>query len=224
MAEEVWRITGFNRHPSVIQSLRDEVLPIVATEVPLQIATVPCSTGAEALAIAIELEKERCDYSIEGFDVDERAIAAATDGRYFINSTSGQITGDPHSDHEYHWSNLASSDKAKFLRESGSNGSTMVHANARIATKLRFSLLGVQDIPRDSYDVVFCLNFLRYLTDSRFSPDLPSLEIVSKRLFCSNKSLGALLIDPTSDKVGQIRQSLTAQGYTRLREGTYLKS
>ncbi|MBL7054200.1 hypothetical protein ISS05_00410 [Candidatus Woesearchaeota archaeon] len=223
MAEKVWRITGFNRHPSLIESLKEEVLPIFANVIPLQVATVPCSTGIEALAIAIGLEKEGYKYNMSGFDTDREAIEAAKMGQYFICPTSGQIIGDPHSNYEYHWSNLTAEDRLRYFRELGSNGKTMVESKPDIAKNLRFGVLGIQDIPPDSYDVIFCINFLKYLTDQRFSADLPTLEVVSKRLFQSNKSLGALIIDPTSDKVDSIREALITQGYSKLNEGTYLK-
>lgn len=223
MTEKVWRITGFNRHPSLIESLREEVLPIVANGIPLQVATVPCSTGVEALAIAIGLEKEGCKYVISGFDVDKNAINAANKGQYFVSPTSGQIIGDPHSNYEYQWSNLTTGDRLNYFRESVSNGKKIVEANPNITSNLRFNLLGIQDIPPDNYDIIFCLNFLKYLTDQRFSGGLPTLETTSNRLFQSNKSLGALLIDPTSDKVESIREALITQGYVRLNEGTYLK-
>lgn len=121
MAEEVWRITGFNRHPSIIKSLREQILPIIVNGKPLKVATVPCSTGIEALAIAIGLEKEGHNYCISGFDVDKKAIEAATQGKYFIDPTSGQIIGDPHSNYEYHWSNLTHDDRLRYFNESGLN-------------------------------------------------------------------------------------------------------
>jgi chemotaxis methyl-accepting protein methylase len=223
MSEQVWRLTGYNRHPSLINTLTEEVLPIIGIDKKLDIATVPCSTGTEAISIAIALEKENCKYKISGFDVDEDGIRAARESTYLLNPRSGQIVGDLCSDYSYDWSNLSDYDRKNFFSEFESNGKIIITPNQEIRKNLEFELLGVQDIPKDSFDVVFCLNFLKYLTDDKFKNELPSLDDVSRQLYNSNKSLGALMVDPTSDKVIEINESLVGVGYSKIAKGTYLK-
>lgn len=222
MVENVWKLTGFNRHPSLVDKLREEVLPIFSYKDTLKVATVPCSTGAEALSVAIALDKERISYHISGFDVDEKAIVAARNSEYFVSASSEQIVGDPYSDYEYNWSNLSSEDRTRYFEEKIVNGKILLSSRLD-KSSFDFNLQGIEDIPNNAYDVIFCLNFLKYLTDEKFASNLPSLNFVVDRLFSSNRDIGALLIDPTSDKVEPIRNSLVSTGYSRLQNGVYLK-
>jgi chemotaxis methyl-accepting protein methylase len=222
MAENIWRLTGFNRHPSLIDKLRKDVLPIVSANRPLSVATIPCSTGAEALSITIALDKEKVDYHISGFDVDEKAILASRRSQYFISSSSGQIIGDPYSGYEYNWSNLSSDDRYRYFEELKVGGRILLSSKLD-KSNFDFNLQGVEDVPNNTYNIIFCLNFLKYLTDERFSSNLPSLGFVTDKLFSSNKNIGALLIDPTSSKVKSIRDSLVSSGYLDSKDGFYLK-
>lgn len=105
--KEDCKITGYNRHPSIMDSLKEEVLPILKGSEPLQIATVPCSTGIEALTIAVELEKMKHKYSISGFDIDQDSIKAAINATYFFNPSNSKVTGDSCSGCEYRSSSFA---------------------------------------------------------------------------------------------------------------------
>ena len=223
MSEDVWKLTGYNRHPSVLRSFTTEVLPIVENSRPLKIATVPCATGIESIAIAIALDKTDTDFEIDGFDIDTAAVQAARTGRYILSSTGGQIIGDPTTDYDYQGSNFSHDDFLHYFDRGQLPTDGTILPKDRIISRLSFKETSIVDIPEDQYDALFCLNFLKYLTDPRFSPDLPNLSTVATALFNATKQVGALMVDPTSDKVPQINHALADAGYSKSGEGIYLK-
>lgn len=224
MVEHVWKLTGFNRHPSLIQTVTSELLPLLEEGKPLEIATVPCATGVEALALAFELEKRGVDFSVSGFDVDGLAIETARNGEYILNPMSHQIVGDPRSGYSYQGSNLTSEMRQALFDELRGICGDRVILKPSFTRKAAYIILGIQELPLRDFDIILCLNFLKYFTDDRYSGNLPPLEVVSKRLHQANKFGGALLIDPNADKSQTVRESLASQGYLRMREGAYIKS
>lgn len=113
--------------------------------------------------------------------------------------------------------------KEIFFEEIALKKGAAIKPRRRIKSKLKFEKKGIEDMPENEYDIIFCLNFLEYTLWQKALGDFPSLDTVANTLFHSNKSQGALIIDPASDKRSPIREALTYQGYIRLTGGTYLR-
>jgi chemotaxis methyl-accepting protein methylase len=224
MVAHVERVTGFNRHPSLLEVLEDSVLPLFTGIDKLKIASVPCATGAESLAIAMQLEKSNIDYIIQGFDVDISAVNAARNGVYFVNQRNSQIEGDPSSGYTYNFSNLTNAMIDRIFDHCFVNERSAVKVKEEIASRLVFSENDILGASEDSYDIIFCCNFLKYTIDEQYSGLLPSLDTVTHTLCQATKDVGALMIEPKADKSACIQESLFSKGYMRVGQGAYLKT
>ena len=90
-----------------------------------------------------------------------------------------------------------------------------------IKSKVNFHLKGIKEVPPSEFDLIVCLNFLRYLTDKDYAGGLPSVNEASESLYRANKPYGVLLIDPKTTKSRVVHDALIAQGYLTLSKNAY---
>jgi chemotaxis protein methyltransferase CheR len=171
-------VTGMFRDVALVQSLRDEVIPMLRTYPSVRIWVVGCSSGEEVYSLAIALEEEGL-YSrarIYATDLNEDMLAVARTGAYPLERvrsceeeyvrSGGRFTLADHY--------VISGRSARFKRELQSN-----------VTWLRHNL--VSDASFNEFHLILCANVLIY-----FRPALQ--ERVHRLLFDSLVRWGFLAL------------------------------
>lgn len=143
--------TECGRTPPHFEALRTQVLPpLAATERPLRLASLGCSTGEEAYTLALAVcetfgSARRVDVEVVGLDVSRRALAIARAGAYPEGSLR-ELT--------------AAQRERGFTR-----GPAGYQVRPEIARFVRFCHHNLMaPLPLASIDVIFCRNVLIYFS------------------------------------------------------------
>lgn len=153
--------TRFFRERSHLRHLFHETIPELARRYgsgrPIKVLSAACSTGEEAYSLAIMLDQfsERVkpiQFSIDGVDVDRKALALASRGIYSIDAKKNI----PHQlFHEY-------------FEEGVGLASGYLRVCGEIKNRVRFTYrnLLAHDFTYNEYDIIFCKNVFIYFDQS----------------------------------------------------------